>query len=66
MSSAQKKKGRTEVRPKFREEKPEGLAIRGPKDLHRESDSKARFVKKWLMATLFLRAHAIFFEGPMS
>jgi len=59
-----KKKGRTEVRPKFREEKPEGLAIRGPKDLHREGDSKARFVKKWLMAILFSSRWRVFFGGP--
>jgi hypothetical protein len=51
-----KKLGRIEVRPKFREEKPEGLAGRcrrvsgpGPHDLY-----KGVIINKWLMATYFL------------
>jgi hypothetical protein len=59
-----KKKGRTEVRPKFREEKPEGLAMRtGRSGLASRHESKAEFLNKWLTPEIFSGA-AIFLRLP--
>src|SRR6185437_11473598 len=52
-----KKKGRIEMRPKFREEKPEGLAVHsGGSGAAPHEQVRPEFVNKWLTPTLFLKA----------
>jgi hypothetical protein len=49
-----KKKGRTEVRPKFREEKPEGLAMgSGRSGVAPQDEFSPENVNKWLTSSLF-------------
>jgi hypothetical protein len=59
-----KKKGRTEVRPKFREEKPEGLAmLSGRPGVAPHDEFRAENVNKWLTSRFFWGRWLFFLSG---
>jgi hypothetical protein len=61
-----KKKGRTKARPKFREEKPEGLAVRPDEPASHRTIRLSQECQRMVNADDFFRGEALFFHDTQN